>query len=243
MAESQIRQTAFKVWISDLVNGEYVKQEGEWTPNFVQIKDMKVSRVNIVASVIMKYKNDDSSHISLTLDDGSENISLKSWNEETKLLEDVEIGDIILTIARAREYNGKIYLTPEIVRKLDKTEWMKLRKLELMKEHGERKPAEARTVEQIQEEASEQVKTMASSGEIKIEEEVVVEEAVVDDSPADRQKILDLIESNDSGDGVEITDLAADSNLGEEETNSIIQEMLKEGEIFEIKPGKLKLIE
>mgnify|MGYP003980217591 FL=1 len=91
MADSQIRQTAYKVWISDLINGEFVKPEGEWTPSYIQVRDNKVSRANIIANVIMNYKNDESTYVSLTLDDGSDNISLKAWNEDTKILEDIHI--------------------------------------------------------------------------------------------------------------------------------------------------------
>ena len=128
MASAQIRQTAYKVWISDLINGEYINPEGQWDPGYVTIKESKVSRVNIIANAIDKYKNEDSTYISLTIDDGSENISLKAWNEDTKILKEIEVGDMVLTIAKIKEYNNKIYLVPEIVRKLDKSEWMVLRK-------------------------------------------------------------------------------------------------------------------
>ena len=91
MAESQIRQTAYKVWISDILNGEFINPGGEWTPSYVQVKQKKVSRANIVANVIMNYKNEDSTYISLTLDDGSDNIALKVWNEDTKILENIKM--------------------------------------------------------------------------------------------------------------------------------------------------------
>ncbi|MBT3416503.1 hypothetical protein HN706_02345 [Candidatus Woesearchaeota archaeon] len=231
MADSQIRQTAYKVWISDLINGEFVKPEGEWTPSYIQVRDNKVSRANIIANVIMNYKNDESTYVSLTLDDGSDNISLKAWNEDTKILEDIQIGDTILVIARAREYNGATYLVPEIVRKLDKPEWIKLRKLELTKIYGEREENSEKPIQETKEE-----NTVP-----KIEEE----ELVTDDpgNGADRQKILDIIAKIDTGDGAETTEIVSKVGIGEGETNKLIQDLLKEGEIFEIKAGRLKLIE
>lgn len=227
MAEAQIRQTAYKIWIADLVNGEFISPEGEWEPSYIQIKDKKVSRVNIIANSISKFTNDDSSYISLTLDDGSDNITLKVWNEDTKILENVNIGDMILTIARVRQYNNQIYLVPEIVRKLEKPEWMVLRKKELISEYGERKQTE--------------------KIEAPVEEEISIkpkiEEEIVQDIPShsERQKILDSIEKQDSGEGVEVTQIS--TGLGEQKTNDLIKELLKEGEIFEIKPGRVKLIE
>ena len=232
MAESQIRQTAYKVWIADLVNGEYINPEGEWVPSYVQINNKKVSRVNIVANSIAKFQNEEGTYISLTLDDGSDNIPLKVWNEDTKILEEVNIGDMILTVARVRQYNNQIYLVPEIIKKLEKSDWMVLRKKELMAEYGERIQAET-----VQEKPEEEP--------IIITPQPTLQEETVEDNSSEneRQKILSIIEKTDSGEGVEITQLTTESDLGEQTTSNLIQELLKEGEIFEIKPGRIKLIE
>ena len=231
MAEAQIRQTAYKVWIADLVNGEYISPGGEWVPNYVQINDKKVSRVNIIANSIAKFQNEEGTYISLTLDDGSDNITLKVWNEDTKILEDINIGDMILTIARVKQYNNQVYLVPEIVKKLEKSEWIILRKKELMEEYGERVQTE-KVEEKVEEEP------------IITEQPNIQEETVEDNSSeSERQKLLSIIEKTDSGEGVDITQLATESNLGEQNTNNLIQDLLKEGEIFEIKPGRIKLIE
>ena len=231
MAEAQIRQTAYKVWIADLVNGEYISPGGEWVPNYVQINDKKVSRVNIIANSIAKFQNEEGTYISLTLDDGSDNITLKVWNEDTKILEDINIGDMILTIARVKQYNNQVYLVPEIVKKLEKSEWIILRKKELMEEYGERVQTE-KVEEKVEEEP-------IITEQPNIQEETVEENS----SESERQKLLSIIEKTDSGEGVDITQLATESNLGEQNTNNLIQDLLKEGEIFEIKPGRIKLIE
>lgn len=232
MAESQIRQTAYKAWIADLINGEFINPEGEWVPSYVKVKDLQISRVNIIANVIMKYQNEDSTYITLTLDDGSENIALKAWNEDTKLFEGIEIGNMILTIARVREYNGKVYLVPEIVRKLSKPEWMILRKKELIKEFGE-KAESSLAIPPTQESPSTPV----------IEEEQIIEESAIDSSSGERQKILSIIEKEDSGEGAELIKIISEAGMEERAANNLIQDLLKEGEIFEIKPGRIKLIE
>lgn len=232
MASAQIRQTAYKIWISDLVNGEFINPEGEWDPSYVKVKNLNVSRVNIIANAIDKYKNEDSNHISLTLDDGSDNISLKTWNEDSKLLNNVEIGDMILVIARVKEYNNKIYLTPEIVRKLDKPEWMILRKKELVSEYGERKQvinSEHETEQEFQDDMLP-----------KITEESIFEE---EPSNALRQKLLNTIEKNDKGDGADLAKVIFESKIKETKAQNLIYDLLKEGEIFEIKTGRVKLIQ
>ncbi len=229
MAEAQVRQTAYKVWIADLVNGEFINPEGEWVPSFVQIKDKKVSRVNVIANIISKYKNDDSSYISLTIDDGSDNIQVKAWNEDTKLLEKVNIGDTILTVGRVRQYNDQIYLVPEIIRRLEKPEWLVLRRKELLNEFGDRKQTEKVETREDHTEAQTQPK--------------IIEETVEDSSFGERQKLLNAIEKHDSGEGADINQIVEELKINEQTTTNLIQDLLKEGEIFEIKPGRVKLIE
>ena len=35
----------------------YVKQEGEWDPNYLFVKDTKVSRVQLVGTVVDQFQN------------------------------------------------------------------------------------------------------------------------------------------------------------------------------------------
>ncbi|MFH1376162.1 MAG: OB-fold nucleic acid binding domain-containing protein [Candidatus Woesearchaeota archaeon] len=234
MEEPQKRQVAYKVWISDLINHDFIRQSGEWDPNYVQIGNKKISRVNIIATVIEKSKADDGSYASLIIDDGSENVSVKAWKEDIKLIENVEIGTAILLIGRVREYNEKIYLSPEIVKPLDKLEWVELRKKELLKEYG--------TATKFEE-----VKTEQPIRQVEGPKEILVatEEEIVEDitTESDRQKILNDIEKLHGEDGVETEKVISNTDVEESRVRSIIQELLKEGEIFEISPGKIKIIE
>lgn len=137
----QLRQTAFKIWIGDLIKAEYVEKKGEWEPNYFVINDKNVSRVNLIASVVSIYENQDKTMKSVEVDDGSGSVSLKAWGDDIKLL-DFEIGDICLIVGRCRNSSGQIFVTPEIVKKLD-GEWAKLRKLELGKIYGSRDRVES----------------------------------------------------------------------------------------------------
>jgi RPA family protein len=236
MTDQQLRQTAYKVWISDLMNKEVKKEEGEWSPNYISIDNKQVSRVNIIATVVMKYISEDKGYANLTIDDSSGDIQVKAWKEDISLFESVEIGDPILMIGKIKEYNSQIYLTPEIVKTLDKPEWIELRKKELSNLYGQREIQEPKIQQQPE-----------SIAQPKVTEEtiVVTEESVTNEEPVDnnRQKLLTLIENLDKGEGSDIVEVVEESKMDEQEANIIIQELLKEGEIFEIKSGKLKIIE
>jgi RPA family protein len=225
MENQPVRQVAYKVWISDIVNNEFIKEEGEWEPNYLTIQDKKVSRVNIIANVITNYKNDEGDYVSVTIDDGSNSIQVKAWKEDISILTGLEIGETILLIARVREYNNEKYLTPEIVKKLDKPEWLVYRKKELEKVYG-----------------SLVVKTEPIKEELN--EGAPVEEEVVSSSNEDgnRQKILNIIETLATEEGADKLDIIKDSELNDQTAEGIIQSLLMEGEIFELKPGKIKIL-
>lgn len=233
MEDQQLRQTAYKVWISDLVNKSVKKEEGEWSPNYIELDNKRVSRVNIIATVVMKYISDDKNYATLTIDDSSGDIQLKAWREDVPLIEKIEIGEPILLIGKIKEYNSQVYITPEIIKGLEKMEWIDLRKKELSVLYGQR---EVKQPEIKQELPKEEVQEES----VKITEETVSTENAAE---PDRQKLLNKIETLDKGEGADIVGVIAETKIDEEQANSIIQELLKEGEIFEIKSGKLKIIE
>ncbi|MBU1246003.1 MAG: OB-fold nucleic acid binding domain-containing protein [Nanoarchaeota archaeon] len=221
------RQTAYKVWISDLISNPYKKDPGEWSPNYIEIKDKKVSRVNIIATTIMKYENQEGGNMSITLDDSSASIRVKVWKDDIKLLQDIQIGDTILVIGRPRQFSGEIYIVPEIVNKVENPTWQKIRKLELEKEFGVRQKLETPVLELKQPEML---------------QPLVEEETVEETSETDRQKILNLIEKDDGEKGAELSKIILESQIPEEKANLIIEDLLKEGEIFKPTTSTLKLL-
>lgn len=133
--EQILRQVAYKVRISDLLNNKYEVQEGEWQPNYIAIGGKKVSRVNIIANVIDKQDTERLS--SASIDDGSGNISARCFNENTKILRDIVVGDTILILGKPRMNNNEVFIVAEIVKKLDNPLWLQARKKELEKEGRE----------------------------------------------------------------------------------------------------------
>ncbi len=231
--ESRQRQTAYKIWIKDIVDNKLIKQEKEWDPSYISFDKKNISRVNIIATVVFKYQSEDKNYCSVTADDGSGAVRLKVWKEDCRLLETLNTGDIILIIGRVREYNEEIYILPEVVKTLENPNWELARKLELIKNFG----PPTKTLEK--EEIKQEPKTTQDISEPSVEEEYI-EDNQKQPTESVRQKILNVIEKFDTEEGVDKKTIAENLDSEPEKTDSAISELLKEGEIYESKPGKLK---
>ncbi len=133
---------------------------------------------------------------------------------ENKLIfSKADVGDVVLLIGRIREFNNERYIMPEILKKIS-LEWMNVRKLELMK--------------------NDKTKLKATSSEIQsgtLGEEVA----------SINEEIYLLIKRLDTGNGVAIDDVI--KNFDNIEAEKILNILLEKGDIFEVKPGKLKVLE
>ncbi len=216
--EIKKRQVAYKVKINHILKGEYVKEEGEWTPNYIMLGDKKISRVNLMAVAVAKQNLENTNYQNLMIDDGSGRISIRSFDENNNF-NNIEVGDIILVIGRPREYLNEKYIVSEILKKINDPLWVELRKLEL---------SDKKAVEEDH--------TDNNKSDVKKEE--VKEEKIEDDI---NTKIFNLIKESDNGEGADTEDIIKKSNL--EKAEEIITKLLEQGEVFEIKPGKLKVLE
>ena len=159
-------------------------------------------------------KEDVDNFQSLLIDDGTGKISARSF-EKNPIIEGLDIGDIVLIIGRPREYSGERYLLIEIIRKIEDKRWILYRKAELESESPNKYPEKE---------------------EIKEKDEELSEEIIVDSSA---EKIISRIKALDKGEGADIDEVIKGIENGEK----TIASLLSEGEIFEIKPGKLKVLE
>lgn len=207
------RRTAYKFWIKDIINAIPISQEGL---NLFEIRGREASRVNIIATIVDKQINEEGTFATITLDDGTETIRVKTWREDIAKLENVNIGDPVIIIGKIR-YSNEIFITPEVIKKQE-PEWLLVRKKELEKLYG--KPEE-------QEKPKEETK------------QGIIEEIVEEPTETARQKILGIVER---ADGIQISQLIQESRLKEEEAEKIIDELLKEGELFQPRTGFLKVI-
>lgn len=207
------RQVACRIFLGDLASGRYVKSLGEWEPNYAEARGMQVSRVNVIGVVIDSFSSEGSR--SFVLDDGSGSIVVRSFEGSVF---DVKVGECVLVVGKVRDFNGRIYVLPEIVRNVSPS-WFMLRKMELKKIY---KDVQKTVVEKP------------------IAENLIVEEVVADEPSFEgREKILSIIEVKGE---VDIISLIGESLLPVGEAKQIIDELLKEGEIFECSPGKIRMI-
>ncbi|MDD5331815.1 MAG: OB-fold nucleic acid binding domain-containing protein [Candidatus Nanoarchaeia archaeon] len=211
-----------KIWISNLLNGNYIKQLGEFEPNYVQVKDEQIFKINIVATIINKFQSEDNNYVALTIDDNSGIIRIKSWAEDAKKIIKFNIGDHILVIAKPKEYNNELYLAPSVIKLVEDPNLELMYKAEIFKKYG--KPETITLKETIQ------------------QTEEIKQEKVENVNESARQDILNFIEKNSNSDGIKIDFIIQNSKLNEAETEKIIQELLKEGELFQPKPTFIKII-
>ena len=77
--QQQKRNTAYKVWIGDLLKSNISMNENRL--NYVELGNRKIVRVNIIANVIDKYRHNEKPYTSLTLDDSSGQMRVKSFDD------------------------------------------------------------------------------------------------------------------------------------------------------------------
>ena len=92
--ENKQRQIAYKVRVSEILKGEYIKKEG-WEPNYVIIGGDNVSRINILAIIIAK--TDNSENVEILIDDKTGKISVRTFNAP-HIFDGVNIGDVVLLV-------------------------------------------------------------------------------------------------------------------------------------------------
>ena len=110
-----MRAVAKKVFVAEIVRGKfYFGSALEKKPSYVLSPlGEKIIRASVVGTVTEKFESEN--FCSLTIDDGTDCIKAKVFGEPPA----VEIGDVVNCIGRIREYNGQIYLSVEIIRKIN----------------------------------------------------------------------------------------------------------------------------
>ena len=129
--EIRKRNVAFKLRIGDILKGVPMMDEGKFL--FLELGDKRVVRVNILANCIDKFVQDEEKKFAtLTVDDASGQLKLKAFGDDIEPLKNIVQGDTLQIIGNVREWNGELYVLPEVVKKVD-ARWLLVRKLEIQK--------------------------------------------------------------------------------------------------------------
>jgi hypothetical protein len=134
---------------------------------------------------------------------------------------------------------------PEIIKVLENPNTELLRELELRNQEKDWQE-KMKIVFEYQKQSSdlEELKGLVKAN-LGISEDAVetilssVEEKAEEDSK-DKEKILELIEKLDKGEGCDYAELLASTGMPEDVVDSIINELLTDGDCFEPRPGKIK---
>lgn len=217
------RQTAYLTTIGTLLNGNFVKAEAQMQPSFLRtVSGREMSRVHIIA-VIVGFSDSNEA----TLDDGSGRITARSFDMPT-IFSSFSLGDIVRVIGKVRAFNEQQYLIPEIVKKITNKQFVALHKLALQSveanEVGECVPTKELSPEEV---------IAESVDEIPIDADDSTPHTPFDD-------VILQIKALDKGDGAVIEQII--EQLGSD-SEKLIHHLLETGEIFEIRPGRVKLLD
>jgi len=126
------RNVAYKMRVGDILAGKVII-DGERF-KFLESAGKQVVRINLIANVVDKYIQDgEKKYGSITLDDASGQIKLKTFGEDIEKFTQLNQGDTILVVGLLRTWNNEIYITPEIMKKKEPA-YLLVRKLEIEKE-------------------------------------------------------------------------------------------------------------
>lgn len=237
------RVPAKKVRILDLTNGKYFPGSKEEMKASYVITPFgeKVSRINMVATVTDKFVSEDGNYSTITIDDGTGAIRVKTFKEDVSLLSKVEPSNLVLVVGKVKDYNNELYINGEIVKKLENPNYENLRKLEILEQLTQKK----KLVEEIRklsnEMSEEELKNY--SKEAGVDEETL--RVILESKSAEidyRPKILKVIEGLDDGSGVDVSKIFEMSKLPENLIESVLDDLLNSGMLFEPHPGKLRKV-
>ena len=239
------RLTAIKTKIKPITTGKYVTQPG-FEPNYVLTPlGIRLSRVRMIATIVDKFISETKKFSSITLDDASDTIRAKTWN--SLILDEFQVGDIIDITGKVKEYQGEVFLAPEVIRKVENLNWEILRELEVKKQEETFNQKRSFVLE-YQKQTSDLVelkrllKERFGINEEDVESIVNSQDISTDEEPEENMKelVLELIVSLDKGQGAEYSEIMEKAGLQEDVLDNVINSLLEEGTCFEPRPGKIK---
>jgi RPA family protein len=141
MTDQYKRNIAYKYRIGDILLAKPIFDKDKFI--YLELGEKKISRVNVIGNIVDKYDSEGEKQYSFfTLDDGSGQIKLKIFGEDSLKFKGVIQGQTVAVIGTIRNWNNETYIQPEIIKELD-PKYLLLRKLEIEKKRKENsKPIE-----------------------------------------------------------------------------------------------------
>jgi hypothetical protein len=231
--------TAIKSTIQEIISGTWIERGGT-EPSVVKYADgTEAARVQIVGIIVGKSEG---TPANLVIDDGTGSIMLKAF-EKVPGIETITPGNLARVVARPRKYGEDLFLVPEVIKLVQDAQWVQVHKKEV--ELRENSYGQA----QIQETAP-PIGAIVQEETVDVftEQTVQVKTTDVQNSSAMGEKdvivspqasIIDTIRSLDDGQGAETEEVLTQAGCNEDD----LQKLLARGEIFQVSPGFLKVLE
>jgi len=130
--EQYKRHIAFKLRIGDILIGKPILDGERFS--VLELGSNRIIRVNVIGNIVDKYESEgESKFTSFTLDDGSGQIKLKTFGDDSEKFRSITQGLTVVVIGVLRFWNNELYISPEIIKETD-TKYLLIRKLETDKE-------------------------------------------------------------------------------------------------------------
>lgn len=215
------RRTAVKLFVRDILDGVFFREEG-WSPNYLDtLSGVRVYRVNIVGVVVAVILEEGA----LYIDDGSGSVLVRNYTDRVLSF---RAGDFCLVIGRVRESGSQRYVSLEISRKVHPS-WVAFRRLELERARSSISSVVGINLGSVN---GGQLAVDSTQETINHEPETVNREPETDFS-----RIVSFLQGNDSGGGVSVEAVLA---IGVSESS--LQDLLRNGTIYQNRPGYVRLI-
>jgi hypothetical protein len=186
--EIRKRNIAYKIRIGDVLKGVPMMDEGKFL--FLELGDKKVVRVNILANCVDKFiQEGEKQFASITVDDASGQLKLKAFGEDIGPLKEIMQGDTLQIIGNMREWNGELYVIPEVVKKVD-ARWLLVRKLEIQNARKDL-PAEGGRDSTLKDGIMDKIKGAETEGGIDVDTIIMDIEASPDAINEEVKKLLE----------------------------------------------------
>lgn len=132
------RLPASRVYLRDVVEGYYIKSDGDLEPNYIITKDArKVYRVKVVATVVRDpFLSDDETYGRFQIDDGTATIWVLAFRDNTRFVKLVKKGDLVQVIGKVAEWRDDKQILVEGVSKVHPN-MMILHRFETLREKAE----------------------------------------------------------------------------------------------------------
>lgn len=236
------KSPAKKVRISDLINGKYFYgSKEEMKPSYViTFLGERVSRVNLIGTVVDKFVSEDGNYSAVTIDDGTGTIRVKSF--EGLQFENVKLGESFRAIGNLKEYNGELYVSHELMEKVSDINFETLVKAEILSKLIKQKKI-VDDIKSLSNQVDETELQSYAKDTYGIDNEtlsVIIEskKKEVDYRPV----ALQIIEKLDEGSGVEIKKLFEVLNLPENIIERTLDGLINDGSLYEPRIGFLKKV-